>query len=227
MNRLRLFALSLCICLPSTLVVAQDPLDEIYGQGVHAYFTGNLEAAHDLFTQAIDSGSVDPRVFYFRGLTQAKQSGAGAGLADYEQGAQYEISGRKVVNIGKSLERVQGALRVELEKTRQQARLQARAQQAVIQREQLEKLQKSGGAPVGPTGVDPFAGGSMEGEPKEQPKETTEVPAVEEGGMGGETEEADPFKDDDAAGDAPASDDAMGDEPAGDEPASGDDDIFN
>ena len=42
-------------------VSAQEgALSRLYGQGVHAYFGGNLAGAEKLFTQAIDGGSQDP-----------------------------------------------------------------------------------------------------------------------------------------------------------------------
>ena len=48
---------------------AQNPvLDQMYGTGVHAYFSRQYTDAYNDLTSAIDAGSVDPRVYYFRGL---------------------------------------------------------------------------------------------------------------------------------------------------------------
>ncbi len=60
MNRISLF-LSCCLCLiASGMVQAQaDPLFELYGQGVHAYFKGDLEKANELLSAAIDAGTRD------------------------------------------------------------------------------------------------------------------------------------------------------------------------
>ena len=43
-------------------------LGQTYGNGVHAYFSGEYVRAHQLLTSAIDAGSHDPRCYYFRGL---------------------------------------------------------------------------------------------------------------------------------------------------------------
>ncbi|MED5286646.1 MAG: hypothetical protein VYC71_11730, partial [Planctomycetota bacterium] len=46
----------------------QDILDDLYGQGVHAYYEGNYAASAQWLGQAISQGSQDPRVYYFKGL---------------------------------------------------------------------------------------------------------------------------------------------------------------
>lgn len=164
-------------------VVAQDPLDELYGLGVHAYFCGRLDVASQLLTQAIDAGSQDPRAYYFRGLAQSRQGGLGAGAADFQAGAELEVAARKAVNVAKALERIQGSHRVEIEKARQAARLTYRTQQLLVQRARLEAAEAaSGAAPASAAGaVDPFAGGTrmLEGAPSEAPRPlqpTTPVP---------------------------------------------------
>src|SRR5262245_9329940 len=53
----------------SGLAFGQDAmLEELYGRGVHAFFSGNQSAAFDSLNKAINSGSRDPRAFYYRGL---------------------------------------------------------------------------------------------------------------------------------------------------------------
>src|SRR5258706_15852426 len=50
---------------------AQDHLlDDLYGRGVHAYFSHRYPEANDLLSQAITSGSKDARAYYFRALAQ-------------------------------------------------------------------------------------------------------------------------------------------------------------
>ena len=51
--------------------IAQDPLDEMYGQAVHSYFRGDRGHAEELLNEIIDAGSQDPRAYYFRGLCQS------------------------------------------------------------------------------------------------------------------------------------------------------------
>ena len=105
---------------------------------------------------------------------------------DFERGAQLEIDGKKVVNIGKALERIQGLNRVAIEKARSKARLAAKARQLEIQRTRYEEMQRSGDAQGGivvPPRMDaapspnvfapndPFSAGMTKGEPKSMPKE--------------------------------------------------------
>src|SRR3954469_26012549 len=53
----------------SGLAVGQDAmLEELYGRGVHAYFSGNMAEAFNSLDAAIRSGCSDPRAFYYRGL---------------------------------------------------------------------------------------------------------------------------------------------------------------
>ena len=99
----------------ANFVQAQDPLDEMYGQAVHAYFRGDSNRAQELLTEVIDAGSQDPRAFFFRGLCQSS-GGIDVGNPDFERAAQLEIDGKKVVNVGKALERIQGPSRVAIEK---------------------------------------------------------------------------------------------------------------
>ncbi len=236
MNRISLF-LSCCLCLiASGMVQAQaDPLFELYGQGVHAYFKGDLEKANELLSAAIDAGTRDPRVHYFRGLVQTRQSGLGSGLADYENGAQLEYGAERgiAVNVPKALERVQGSMRAEIEKVRQNARVAARETNAMLQRARMESIRKNSGAPAVPSEADGFSDGALTpGQPKEMPKveeipsdatvpaeitTTPDEPAADAGAdpFGGDkTDGGDPFGDDAPAGDAPKGDDA-GDDPFG------------
>lgn len=207
---------------------AQDPLDELYGQAVHSYFRGDLVHAEQLLNDVISAGSLDPRAHYFRGLCHAKSSGAAsAGAADFERGAQLEIDGKKVVNVGKALERVQGAARLEIEKSRSKARLSSRARMLEIQRSRYEDLQRNGAAgssgiavppsadpapiPSVPATNDPF--NADKGLTKGTPAPMADTPKPDA------APEADPAPEN-VFDEAPAA------EPAGDAPASADDDPF-
>ena len=53
---------------------AQDPLDDVYGHAVHAYFRGDAATAQQWLNEAIAAGSQDPRAYYYRGLCQAALS---------------------------------------------------------------------------------------------------------------------------------------------------------
>lgn len=175
-------------------VSGQDPLDEMYGQAVHSYFRGDIEHAEELLNEVIDAGSMDPRAYLFRGLCQ---SCCGPN-PDFDTAARLEIEGKKVVNVGKALERIQGACRVEIEKARSRARLNSRAQLMEIQRTKYEQMQRGGnvtGGMIVPPRVgdpapvphalapnDPFNAGMTKGEPKVLPGEPkTVVPGDEFG----------------------------------------------
>lgn len=174
------------------MVVGQDPLDEIYGRAVHSYFRGDLEKSRELLEEVIGAGSVDPRVFYFRGLATACCGDIESALPDFERAAELEIEGKKVVNVGKALERIQGPNRVEIEKIRSRARLNSRSRVLEMQRSRYDSMQRQGGTvdggllvppkagiPSPLTPNDPFNTGMTKGQPQtvETPAEQSVVPA--------------------------------------------------
>lgn len=107
---------------------AQSPvLMEIYGRGVHAYYSYDYAQAYELLTLAIDNGLQDPRAYYFRGVVAEMTGRPDEAEADWQTGADLEASGRVVAPIGRSLARIQGPIRLELEAIRQQARMRALA----------------------------------------------------------------------------------------------------
>src|SRR5207244_12369381 len=57
------------VALSAATCLGQDAmLEELYGRGVHAFFAGNIRGSFDSLNAAIQSGSRDPRAFYYRGL---------------------------------------------------------------------------------------------------------------------------------------------------------------
>jgi hypothetical protein len=127
-----------------TTATAQDALlSELYGQGVHSYFSGDAEKAHEVLTMAIDQGSRDPRCFYFRGLAYNKLGRPEEGEADFKRGAELEAAGEAVqIDIGSSLQRIQGATRLQLEKLRYQARLSAQVTDVKQRQERYEEFRR-------------------------------------------------------------------------------------
>ena len=168
----------------ANFVHAQDPLDEMYGQAVHSYFRGDSNRAQELLTEVIDAGSQDPRAFFFRGLCQS-YGGFDVSNPDFERASQLEIDGKKVVNVGKALERIQGPARVAIEKSRSKARLASRARLLEMQRTRYEGMQNGSGqaglvvppridaaptpSPFAPN--DPFNEGMTKGNPKAMAKD--------------------------------------------------------
>lgn len=122
-----LSAAAVCCLLCTSVGWSQDQLlDELYGRGVHNYFARNYTQAHTFLTEAIDGGSQDPRVYYFRALAFSKLGRPDEAKADFEKGAAYEVQAGDIYPIGRSLERVQGGDRMALESFRRNARLLSR-----------------------------------------------------------------------------------------------------
>lgn len=221
----------------SISVRAQDPLDDVYGHAVHAYFRGDAATAQQWLNDAIASGSQDPRAFYFRGLCDAAVSGdPEAGVSDFEQAAQMEIDGKRVVNVGKALERIQGPVRCQIEAIRRKARLNSRGKYLEMQRLRYEQGIRNGAInPVSPSDApprpvpsinDPFSDGAdfNKGQPKPMSERVEPAPALN-----------DPFGDNPAnpapanpvpANPAPAADDPFGSSGAKPNAAPASDDPF-
>ncbi len=174
--------LALCV-LPAQ---AQDAiLGQMYGNGVHAYFDGDCTKAHRLLTSAIDAGSHDPRCYYFRGLAYIKLGRPQEADDDFKQGAKLETADmNKTYSVAKSLERVQGPARLELEQHRQAARMAALEREEQFQKQRYQQLNTEerrsleeqvgpapgkSGSPAPPAAVPP-------GDPFAAPEKSTEVP---------------------------------------------------
>jgi Flp pilus assembly protein TadD len=121
MNRCIVLAAGLLMGMVLTPIQAQETvLAELYGQGVHAYYSGDYRMAHQFLTSAIDQGSRDPRAYYFRGLTYASLGRPTEADADFRTGAQLETQkADRIYPVAESLQRVQGRMRLQLERHRQ------------------------------------------------------------------------------------------------------------
>jgi len=227
---------SLCALVLAALLSvparAQDPLDDVYGHAVHAYFRGDAATAQQWLNDAIAAGSQDPRAYYFRGLCEAALSNdPQAGQSDFEQAAQLEIDGKRVVNVGKALERIQGPVRCQIESIRRKARLASRGKYLEMQRLRYEQgIRNGAGVPASPSDApprpvpsinDPFSEGAdlNKGQPKPMAEPVQPAPATN-----------DPFGDSPAnpapANAAPAADDPFGSSDAKPNPAPASDDPF-
>ena len=161
----------ICICLmfvgllPAVASAADDAaVDDIYGKGAHAYYASNYRQAHDLLTKAIQAGTIDPRAFYFRGLS-ALHLGPGRepdARLDFQKGAQLEISeGASQAEVAKSLERAQGRSRLILESYRSDARVALARQREQRRLQRYEMIRRAAPAPSGAL-PPPAAGESLE-----------------------------------------------------------------
>ena len=118
-QRLCIIVLALICCSVKMPAAAQDyVLNELYGNGVHAFFSGNHEEALNFLDEAVEEGSRDPRVFYFRALILDQAGLEEKAKAAFHQGAELEAADPNVFPVGRSLERVQGRQRHLLESHR-------------------------------------------------------------------------------------------------------------
>jgi len=115
------------LLLPAKWLHAQDVvLEQLYGNGVIAYFSGNDAKAHKYLTAAIQDGSRDPRCYYFRGLADLRLGREEDAEIDFKKGAELESRDvNSVYDVPRSLERIQGEVRLKIERYRMQARLAA------------------------------------------------------------------------------------------------------
>ena len=130
--------------LSTASLLAQDAvLGQEYGSGVHAYFMGNPELAYERLSAAVEGGSKDPRVFYFRGLAFLQLGRPQDAAIDFRKGAELESNDtNRFYNVGKALERVQGAPRVELENYRINARMAALEEIENVRKARYEAVQR-------------------------------------------------------------------------------------
>ena len=106
------------------------PTQAVYGAGVHSFFAGQLGRSYDDLTNAIEAGSRDPRVYSFRGLAALRMGRTDEAEADFTKGAELEADPERLmaVDVARSLERVQGPDRLQLERHRTRARLVSQPQ---------------------------------------------------------------------------------------------------
>jgi len=103
--------------------VEEQAISSTYGSGVHSYFAGDYGRSYDILSQAIEAGTGDPRAWYFRGLAALKLGRLDEAEADFSAGARRESENAGAWGVAKSLERVQGCDRLQLERHRVRARV--------------------------------------------------------------------------------------------------------
>lgn len=120
-------SLGLCLVARGSAHAQGDFLTQLYGSGVHAYFARDYRGAREALSAAIDAGTVDPRCYYFRGLSLMRIGRDAAAANDFARGAELEATGGgRVYNINDALRRVQGEARMVLERHRAAARVEKR-----------------------------------------------------------------------------------------------------
>jgi hypothetical protein len=121
----------------------QAVFNQLYGNGVHAYFAGNYRQAYEQLTSAIQGGTQDPRAYYFRGLTYLKLGRPQEAAADFQRGAEWETKDvNQRFNVPRALERVQGEVRQQLETYRMEARKVAFEEAKKIRKARYEAIRR-------------------------------------------------------------------------------------
>lgn len=141
-------ALVAAVCLLSGSANAELPAAEVaalaraYGAGVHAYFANDHQRAYDYLSQAIEAGSRDPRAWYFRGLAALKLGRLDEAEADFSLAADNEAAAAGDWDVSRSLERVQGHDRLQLERHRIRSRVAAYQQRTTANQQRYSGVQR-------------------------------------------------------------------------------------
>ena len=228
-QRLAIIVLAIICCSAKMPATAQDyVLNELYGNGVHAFFSGNYEQALNFLDEAVEEGSRDPRVFYFRALTLDYVGFEEKAKTAFHQGAEMEAADPNVFPVGRSLERVQGRQRHLLESYRQKSRFAARRKNRLRNRARFSVPKDPviqdpapnglGNFDVGEDASDPFVGdqdrpvgtGPVQPVPSRE-KSTKDVSGTDQGLEDIGDEEALDMIEDDPFGDEGTGNDPFGD----------------
>ncbi len=145
MSRTIVAVVGFLVSLVALQAQAQDAaiLSRLYGTGVHSYFAGEYSKAYDDLNKSIETGSQDPRAFYFRGLSLLKLGRTDEAVVDFKKGAELECADvNKTFNVPKSLERVQGEGRRQIEIYRAESRKIAFAREEKLRKARYETLRR-------------------------------------------------------------------------------------
>jgi hypothetical protein len=215
----RAFCAAFVVALAAAAADAAEPASASLGMGMHAFHGGDFEAANRLLSEAIDSGTRDPRAYYFRGLAACRCGAGFEAEADFMEGARLEATGRGGWDIGRALERVQGFERVKLERYRARARsMLATEGEASAGRRYIDATPPASDSRLRP--VRPEMEGAKRSAPARAAKPRGDDAESEEKPMAADDEPAatpEPAEADDAAKPAPAAGDSKAD-PFGSDP---------
>jgi hypothetical protein len=110
----------------ASLQAQEAVLSDFYGTGVHQYFSGNYSQANGYLGAAIRGGSKDPRPYYFQALVDMRLGRSADAQANLQKAAALESADvNQMYPVGKSLERIQGPARMQIERYRTLARAEA------------------------------------------------------------------------------------------------------
>src|SRR5690606_2015236 len=103
---------------------------------------GRLAEAEQQFTQVIEAGTTDPRVYYFRALSRMRTGRPYEAAEDLRIGSVYEARDPGAASvISQALVRIQGPERQKIEQYRRYARVERAEQMQQVQRARYEQQQ--------------------------------------------------------------------------------------
>ena len=140
MFRVALIGMAIVASVASSANAQNAVLAELYGRGVHAFYSSDYATAYDFLSKAIDGGIKDPRAYYFRGLTSMATGREADAENDYRAGAKLEAQGG-FASVGPSLTRIQGSNRMMIENIRQEARLEYQTSAAARSRARYGQIE--------------------------------------------------------------------------------------
>lgn len=213
----------------------------VYGRGIHAYFANRTSQADAYFTQVINAGSQDPRVFYFRAMARLRAGRQYEAQQDMQLGAMFEARDPGAAgSVGQALTRIQGRNRQVLEQYRRQARLLHSEDQAALaqaryqeqRRQETEVLRQQSPVDLGVLADGDAPPVAPPATPQPELTEEPAIPAVAPGVIETAEDDVNPFGTPEpeaeapltvdqpavAADEMPASDDPFGDAGFGDQP---------
>ena len=142
-RKLALLAGGVVLLCVASLSAQEALLSQMYGSGIHAYFSEDYQGAYDHFTSAIDGGGKDPRCYYFRGLTYLRLGRPEEAEMDFQKGADLEAEDvSKFYNVPRALERIQGRHRMMIEQHRTKARIMAMQRAEQIRALRYEQMRE-------------------------------------------------------------------------------------
>jgi hypothetical protein len=162
-RKVAFIGVAVVIAFSAAISLADDVLlTQLYGNGVHAYNGGDYFTAHKELTAAIQGGTIDPRVYYFRGLADLRMGRSQEAAADFQKGAEMETGdSNDVFPVSLSLARVQGPDREMLERFREAARITAHQRQEAARQARYQQrvdAEKTVLRHVEPTDLNPTPG---------------------------------------------------------------------
>ncbi len=141
---LTILGLVLLVPASTSLQAQEETLTAVYSKGVQAYFNGEFEQAQQKLSHAIEQGTRDPRAYYFRGLAHSELQNEAQAQADFRKGGEMEALDRQdLYPVSRSLTRIQGAVRVSIERHRLEAQRDVAALEAERRRVRYGRVQRN------------------------------------------------------------------------------------